>query len=591
MSQKLIKIYPDNVEVQVEENTTIKDVLNEAGIDFDFPCGGVGKCKKCQVRIISNDKESDVLALACQYQIKSDLIVDISRKEQKYSILNEGVNREIVFEPLVNKVFLDLSNPTLEDSRPDWTRIKQALGTNQVKANVRFYQSLPNKIRNAEFKTTVVIEAEEVVEAEPGDTTDNLLGMAFDIGTTSVVGYLLDLNTGKELAHVSNLNPQTKYGADVITRITFAAQQEDGLFKLHRDIIKEINNLISKATHQAGYSPEDVYAATVAGNTTMHHLFLKIQPDNLAQSPYVPVVKDALIVDAEDLNINMNPAGKIFVLPNIAGFVGADTVAASLAADMDKGDKLRLLIDIGTNGEMVLGNQNRLVACSTAAGPAFEGAQIACGMRGAEGAIDHISIGEDYQYSVIGDVLPQGICGSGLLDVAAELLEIGIIDATGRLLSPEKITHEIGQKYKDRSVEIDGIRAFLLAENTETGQKVYINQKDIRELQLAKGAIAAGIEILIESFGAKVEDIDEILLAGAFGNYLDPYSACRIGLIPAQLEHKIKGIGNAAGAGAKFALLSSREYQRGIEISQKVEYIELSSQRTFTPIFAKKLKF
>ncbi|GAV25208.1 ferredoxin [Carboxydothermus islandicus] len=590
MKKFSIKIYPENVELQAEENATLKDIFFENGIKFDFPCGGVGKCKKCKVKILKNNGfEEEVLA--CQTKVESDLVIDLQQREQKHHILNEGVNRQIELKPLVRKIYVELPKPTLEDNRPDWTRIKEALGRADLKTKVSLLQELPEKLRQSGFKVTIVITEDEILAVEAGDTRAKHLGMAFDIGTTTVVGYLLDLNTGKELAHVSTLNPQTKYGADVISRITFATQEIDGLLKLHREIINEINNLIAKATKQAGHTPQNIYTITIAGNTTMHHLFLKIPPENLAKAPYVPVVRDPVIADAKDLKIAINPAGKVFVLPNIAGFVGADTVAAALAAEMDRGDKIRLLIDIGTNGEMVLGNKERLLACSTAAGPAFEGAQIACGMRGAEGAIDHVFIGEEYKYTVIGEVFPRGICGSGLLDLVAGLLEVGIVDQTGRLLPLERITHEVGQKYKDRVVEIDGVRAFVLEENEATGQRIYITQRDIRELQLAKGAIAAGIEILLETYGARVEDISEVLLAGAFGNYLNPHSACRIGLIPATLEDKIKGIDNAAGAGAKFALLSVEEYQRAIELSQKIQYIELSAKNEFTSIFAKKLKF
>ncbi|GAV22913.1 ASKHA domain-containing protein [Carboxydothermus pertinax] len=589
MKKFSIKIYPENVELQAEENATLKDVFIENGIKFDFPCGGVGKCKKCKVKILKNNGlEEEVLA--CQTKVESDLVINLQQREQKHHILNEGVNRQIELKPLVRKIYVELPKPTLEDNRPDWTRLKETLGRADLKTKVNLLQELPEKLRESDFKATIVLTEDEVLAVEPGDTTDRLLGMAFDIGTTTVVGYLLDLNTGKELAHVSALNPQTKYGADVISRITFASQEKDGLEKLHQEIINEINNLVAKATEQAGHTPQDIYAITIAGNTTMHHLFLKIPPENLAKAPYVPVVKEPIRADAGELKININPAGKVFVLSNIAGFVGADTVAAALVAEMDQKEKLTLLIDIGTNGEMVLGTGEKLFACSAAAGPAFEGAQIACGMRGAEGAIDHLTIGEELFYSVIGEVEPLGICGSGLLDIVAELLNIGIIDENGRLLPPEKISDPIGQRYRERIIEINGIRAFVVA-NGPRGEKIYITQKDIRELQLAKGAIAAGIEILLKEYGADVKDIEEVQLAGAFGNYLKPRSACRTGLIPRELEAKIKGIGNAAGAGAKLALLSEKEFQRAVSLGQKIKYIELSARSDFTAIFAHRLRF
>ncbi|MDN5293385.1 MAG: hypothetical protein PWQ91_326 [Eubacteriales bacterium] len=590
MNKYKVKIIPENIEVQVEENKTLMEVFAENGIEFDFPCGGVGKCKKCKVKIIGKDGAEEEV-LACSTKVKGDLIVDTSKKEQKHLILIEGVSRQIKANPSIKKVYVELPNPTLEDHRSDWTRLKESLGYKDGRTSLGLLQELPKKLRGSNFKITAVVVGDEVLGVESGDTSDKLLGMAVDIGTTTIVGYLMDLNTGQELTHVSSLNPQTKYGADVVTRITFASHEKDGLLKLHEEVINEINDLIVKATKQVGYKPEDIYALTIVGNTTMHHLFLKIHPEYVAKAPYVPVVKEPVIVDAKELKITINEVGKVFVLPNIAGFVGADTVGAALAAEMDRGDKLRLLIDIGTNGEIVLGTAERLLACSTAAGPAFEGARITCGMRGAEGAIDHVYLGEEYKYTVIGGDLPRGICGSGLLDVIAGLLEVGIIDRNGKLLPPDQITNELGKKYRDRIVQQDGSWSFVLEENTATGQPVYITQKDIRELQLAKGAIAAGIEILLEAYGAKVEDISEVLLAGAFGNYLTPRSACKIGLIPPELESKIKGIGNAAGVGAKIALLSAEEYQRAVELSQQIQYIELCAVKEFPEVFAKKLKF
>ncbi|TYP56639.1 ASKHA domain-containing protein [Thermosediminibacter litoriperuensis] len=586
MNKYKITILPDNIEISVEENTTFIKVLTENGIKFEFPCGGAGKCKKCKVKIFKKSGQEEVLA--CQLKVTEDLAVEILKKEQKHEILTEGVERQVVLDPLIKKVYLELPRPSLEDNRDDWKRVA---GNTGIKTNLKILQDLPEKIRESDFKVTLVLTGDEIVAIESRDTSDKLLGMAFDIGTTTIAGYLLNLKTGRELIRVSALNPQTKYGADVISRIKVASESKEGLEKLHKEVVAEINNLIEKAVKETGYKPEEVYALTIAGNTTMHHLLLKIQPKYLARAPYVPVVTERVIVDAGDIGIRINPAGKVFILPNIAGFVGADTVAAALAAEMDKSDELKLLIDIGTNGEMVLGTKGRLFACSTAAGPAFEGAHISCGMRGAPGAIDHIRIDEELEYTVIGETLPSGICGSGLLDVVAELLKAGIVDKNGRILKPEGVTSELGQKYRDRIVDINGIRAFILEENTATGQPVYINQKDIRELQLAKGAIAAGIEILLKTFNAKVEDISEVFLAGAFGNYLKPESACEVGLIPRELEGKIKAIGNAAGGGAKLALLSEKEYERAVMISKKIHYIELSTEPEFSSVFAKNLGF
>jgi len=580
-----VTVLPDGAKVEVPADTTLKQVFNDHGINFEFPCGGLGICKRCKVNVIkSNGQVQEVLA--CQYKVNEDVTVQLSRKEQKHAILSEGIERQVAVDPLIKKVFFQLPPPTLSDNRDDWRRLINQQG---IKTSLRVLQALPEKLRQCDFKVTAVIAGDTVIAVENHDTTDRLLGMAFDIGTTTIAGYLVDLKTGKELSRVSALNPQTRFGADVISRISFASESPEGLDKLHEAVIGEINNLIQEAVRDTRYSNLDVYAVTFAGNTTMHHLLLKIPPGYLARAPYVPVVTEPIVVDATELNIKINPEGKIFAFPNIAGFVGGDTVAASLAAELDKADKLKLLIDIGTNGEIVLGMKGKYLACSTAAGPAFEGVQISCGMRGAAGAIDHVSIGEECKYTVIGNASPRGIAGSGLVDTVAELIKVGIVDEKGRLLKADEIKDPLGKRHKERITDINGILAFVIAEGTSG--KVYVNQKDIREFQLAKGAIAAGIEILLKEYGAETKDIDEVYLAGAFGNYLRPESACTVGLIPKELENRIKGIGNAAGAGAKLAVISQIEYERAVALSREIEYIELSAHPDFNSTFLKKVGF
>jgi len=581
-----VTILPDDVQIKVPAETTLKQVFNDNGINFEFPCGGLGVCKRCKVSIIKSDGQVQEV-LACQYKVNEDVTVNLPHKELKHAILSEGIDRHVAVDALIKKVYFELPRPSLSDNRDDWRRLINQQG---IKTSLKVLQGLPEKLRQSDFKVTTVIAGDTVVAVESYDTTDKLLGMAFDTGTTTIAGYLIDLKTGKELCRVSALNPQTRFGADVISRISFAAESPEGLDKLHGAVIGEINNLIQEAVRETQYSNLDIYAITFAGNTTMEHLLLKIPPTYLARAPYVPVVTEPIIVDAAELNIKINPDGKVFAFPNIAGFVGGDTVAAVLAAEMDKADKLKLLIDIGTNGEIVLGANGKYLACSTAAGPAFEGVQISCGMRGASGAIDHVSMGEEYKYTVIGQTTPIGIAGSGLVDTVAELIKVGIVDKKGRLLKPEEIENDLGKKYRDKITTINGILAFVIAEGA-SGRPIYVNQKDIREFQLAKGAIAAGIEVLLKEYGAQTQDIDEVYLAGAFGNYLNPESACTVGLIPKALKSKIKGIGNAAGAGAKLAIISRNEYERAVALSQKINYIELSSHPSFNSTFFNKVGF
>lgn len=581
-----VKILPNNIETLAEENDTLKKVFTDNNISFEFPCGGLGLCKQCQVKI-KRDNGEEERVFACQFKIKEDLLVEITKKEQQHRILSEGLEREVLLDPLVKKVNRKLPLPTLSDNRDDWSRLVERRG---IRPSLKIAQELPEKIRENNFDVTIVISDDEIIAIEDKNTQDMLLGMAFDIGTTTVAGYLMDLKSGKELTKVSALNPQTKYGADVISRINFA-ETDAGLERLHGEIVQAINGLIEEAVKESGFKTSDVYAISVCGNTAMHHLFLNIKPGSLASTPYVPVVTEHIVADAQNLGIKINPSGKVFVLPNIAGFVGGDIVAGALTIEIDRAEKLKLFIDIGTNGEIVLGTKDNSLSCSTAAGPAFEGVEITCGMRGASGAIDHVHIDNELSYTVIDDGLPYGIAGSGLVDIVAELLKAGIIDQNGRILRPEEVSNPIGKKYLDRITTIEGVLSFLIEDKTATGRPVYITQKDVREFQLAKGAIAAGIEVLLKTYGAKADDIDEVFLAGAFGNYLDYKSACRVGLIPRELENKIKGIGNSAGAGAKLFLLSEKERNRAMDIAGKIKYVELSAREDFRDAFFNKINF
>ena len=382
------------------------------------------------------------------------------------------------------------------------------------------------------------------------DGTDRYC-LAYDIGTTTVVAYLLDGRTGETLAEASAMNPQRQFGADVISRIQYALEQAGG-GDLRREIQTTLKALAAQAAGQAGITPEEITRASVVGNTAMHHLLLGIDPKPLVTPPYMPAVSEGL------------ERGCARILPNIAGFVGGDTVGCMVSTRFDRLQELTLLIDIGTNGEMVLGDKNRRIACSTAAGPAFEGARISCGMRGAPGAVDHVTL-EDGKltYHVIDDRAPEGLCGSGLLDLVAALLETGAIDESGYM--------EEGD--------------YRLCDN------VTLTQKDVREVQLAKAAIRAGIELLAQRLGVQVEDIRRVYLAGAFGNYLDPRSACRIGMIPPVLVDRIEGIGNAAGAGARLCALSAETYEYSKQLAKNTEFLELASLPDFQDCYVDALEF
>jgi len=387
--------------------------------------------------------------------------------------------------------------------------------------------------------------------------------LAYDIGTTTVVAFLLDGINGKTLAKASCINPQAQYGADVISRIQYAMEEDaDALKNAIRGALRE---LCIQACSSAGIHPEEITSAAIVGNTAMHHLLLGIDPRPLTVPPYMPNIYHALELPAEEL-LPIRKNGTVRILPNIAGFVGADTVGCLVATEFDRLTETTLMIDIGTNGEMVLGNGDKRIACSTAAGPAFEGAKIRCGMRGAEGAIDHVFY-EDGKISwhVIGDCEPVGLCGSGLLDLVAVLLKAEIIDEMGKL--------QCGDQY-----DLEGT-------------KVFITQKDIREVQLAKSAIRAGIELMSKKLGITVESIRQVLLAGAFGSYMDPASACAIGMIPPILQDRIRPIGNAAGEGARHCAVSADQFAYSSALAKDTEFLELASMPEFNDCYIDYLCF
>jgi len=386
--------------------------------------------------------------------------------------------------------------------------------------------------------------------------------LAFDIGTTTVACYLLHGHTGKTLAQASCLNPQASYGADVISRLQYVFHHRDNT--LQAVLLEALASLTREAAEKAGIRPEEITLAAIVGNTAMHHLLLNIDPKPLTTPPYMPSVFEAMELPTQGY-LPIAPTGHLRILPNIAGFVGADTVGCLAAAQFDRLDKLTLMLDIGTNGEMVLGDKNGFLVCSTAAGPAFEGAKIFCGMRGTEGAIDHVWLENGSPvWHVIGDIPPVGLCGSGLLDLVAVLLETEGISGTGRM--PAK-------------------------QYTLPGTPVCITQQDVREVQLAKGALRAGIELLCQQLGRQVEEIETVLLAGAFGSYMDPASACRIGLIPPCLIDKIQAIGNAAGTGAKLCAVNEAAFTYSKHLAAKAQFVELASLPQFQDCFVSSLSF
>jgi len=607
-----VTFQPDGAVVEVEEGTTILEAAQRAGVQIESVCGGRGTCAKCKV--IPLGKLSPLTALekqglstteikagyrlACQASILSDVRITIPQEARisDVTILSEGIERSIELAPWVSRIQLQVPPASLADQKPDLDNIVsswQQISTAPFNPTLRALCQLPRAFREQEGLVTVTRSDDRTIQISPGHQASRLLGIAFDIGTTTVVGYLMDLESGKQLAVGSEMNPQTRYGDDVVSRIEFASRDPNGLLILQTTIRDALNRIIHHTTHQVGADAQHIRAMTVVGNTTMHHLFLGISPTALAQSPYVPAVTSAVAVDAGQIGIDIYPDATVWVLPNIAGWVGADTVGVILSTGIHQQDELALAIDIGTNGEMALGSRNRLLACSTAAGPAFEGAHLSCGMRAADGAVDRVSIDSDVFWHTIADGVPRGICGSGLVDAAAEMLRAGILDSTGRMQQSEDLRRKGLAKLADRIVERDNQRNFELVRAGESNAQrpIRLTQRDIRELQLAKGAIRAGIEILLKELGIHAKDIRRVYIAGAFGNYIRPQSALRIGLMPRFPNAEIISVGNAAGSGAKLALLSRAARTEAQRIPEQVHYLELSLRPDFQEEFAEAMLF
>jgi len=607
-----VKFQPSGALVEVSEGTSLLAASHQAGVALESPCGGRGTCGKCRVivdgdagpltdaeqRHLSLEEIQAGYRLACQAVVASDLLVRVPEGSQVYSvsILSQGLTREVALEPWVRRATLYVPPSTLEDQASDLAALQKAWqqqGFDDLSVSLGALRRLPAALRQDDGLVTLILADGELIEILPGVDEGPVLGLAYDIGTTTIVGYLLDLTTGRELAVASLLNPQTQYGDDVVSRIQHITAVPNGLQQLQDAVVGAINRIATDACRQAGVPADCVYGMTAVGNTTMQHLLLGVDPSALARSPYVPVVAEAVSIPAQRLGLAIHPEAHVWALASIAGWVGADTVGVILATGQHQADEISLAIDIGTNGEMTLGSRQRLVACSTAAGPAFEGAHLSCGMRAASGAIDQVSIDGDVHWRTIQNTPPRGICGSGLVDLVAQMLDAEILRESGMMHDAQHLT-DLGQSALAARIRSEGRhRAFdlVLPQEGADGRPVRVSQRDIRELQLAKGAIRAGIEILLDELGIGHADVARVYLAGAFGNYIRPESALRIGLMPAFPNAEIVPVGNAAGSGAKLALLSQSARDETRDIVRLVEYLELSILPEFQDQFAASMVF
>ena len=552
----VVTFQPDNRRCDVPNGTTILEAARRNSVLIEAPCNGAGHCGKCLVRLAVDDLANLVVhvdapldasgegaVLACHAEVYGDVTVEVlRRKEEGLRVISAGSGVSVTLDPLI----------------------------------VRRY--------DADTGQTSVFAADTLLAVEPGESAVENIGLVVDIGTTTLVAALIDLTSGRALASCSALNPQSLHAQDVLSRIRFASDAS-GLALLQDDLVQELNRLVRELSAETGIAGNRIYEAVLSGNTCMLHLLAGVDPTPLGRHPFLPSVTGDVHLKAVDIDLAIAPAGLVYLPPVISAYVGADISAGILASDLVALSGTTLFIDIGTNGELVLATDGRLITSATAAGPAFEGMNISCGMRAAVGAIERVDISPYgvLDLGVIGGTEPTGICGSGLMDLVAELVEAGVVGRSGRLSAPR--SGAPNQVLGERLTKIDGGSAFHLHEH------VLLSQKDIRQVQLAKGAIRAGIELLLQEAGLRAADLDRVLIAGSFGFHLRERSLLTLGLLPPEAAGKVSFVGNTSRSGAEM-LLQNRHLRRQLQqVIEQVRVVDLAGSPAFERVFMEMMGF
>jgi uncharacterized 2Fe-2S/4Fe-4S cluster protein (DUF4445 family) len=592
---------PYGIKSRFTKGIVILHALKEVGLNVRSECGGRGICGKCKIFVqkpsslseisdserkrlsVSELKSGYRLACACSVLKNATLFIPEESCLTARKLLIQGTERAVKLEPVIRKLYVEVPKPSLSDIRSDVQRLKDSLkdiyDIEVSDVDYRLLKRLPKILREADWNVTVIIwDGEEIISVESGDTTEKAYGIAVDVGTSKIISYLVDLTNGKLVATGSLENPQMIHGEDIISRITYASQSDSSLKELQKLAVKGVNEAIIEASKQSKINLQYIYEITLVGNTAMHHIFLGLEPRYLGLAPYVPVINTSVDKKARDFSIKANTAS-IHVLPIIAGFVGADAVADIIATGIHESEALSMIVDIGTNTEVILGNKHGIMACSCASGPAFEGMHVKCGMKAATGAVEKLQMNpKDYlvSYETIGNVKPRGLCGSGIIDAVANLLKCKVIDNNGRFINTLP---------SSRLKTIDGEKSFILIPKEEATRDIMITQKDVREIQLAKAAIYTGCYILMKKKNAELSDIKKFFVAGAFGNYINLENAKYIGMLPDVSTESITFVGNSAGTGARIALISKSQRQIAASLNQKVDYLELGLDPDFQKEF------
>ena len=598
----------------VEADETLLDAAHAAGIAIEATCGLRGRCRSCRVKIVSgevppatiqdtvqlgHDEVRENFRLACQTKVVENCVAMAMppKSESGHQILTSKISAAethgLNIESGIEKHLVSAKAPASEHNQTaDWDEIFSVLPEGiERQISLGVMRKIPTALRGKGGTLTATTFNGRVIDLEAGDTTEHIYGIAFDIGTTSIVGSLIDLTTGECLSNVGGVNPQAVYGGDLMSRIAYAQFDEKKLATLRARALNALSDFTKQACAEADLSADHIYKMVVVGNTCMHHVLLGIDVSHVGLAPYAPVVNDAIVVPSSELPLKAAPNAQVCLLPIVAGFVGADTMACVLATRIFESVEIRALVDIGTNGEVVMGGKGRLMACSAPAGPALEGAQIRHGMRGAMGAIERIHIKDDITCTVIGDTPAIGICGSGLIDACAELVKCGVMETSGRFLPKgrEKLPLALQSRFKKSA---DGVE-FTLVDRDQSGkdEAVTLTQQDIRQIQLAKSAIYSGIFMLLKVMEVSEDDLKELLMCGGFGNYINVENAVKIRLVPDLPMDKITYAGNAALMGAQIALISETERNRASELARSIDHVGLATHPDFQDLFIEGMSF
>ena len=602
-----IKVNGDNKEILYGDGENLLEILLREGFFVDNPCNGKGVCGKCRIKVTEGhieepaETEKELLSrrelesgirLSCLVNPTEDISVELLQKEREHKVLTAGYIPEFEFNPNIKKILVNIKKPGLKNQIPFEEQFKIATGVKNVNISSLF------RSEYIEGKYTATVCNDEIIEIEQGDTTNRIFGLAVDIGTTTVVCELVDMSTGKQMAHSSMINAQKHFGLDVLTRITYEIENpENGIEKLQSAIVDSMNEMIEDVCRQTGTEKKYIYEICVGANCTMMHMLLGINAKTIGKSPYAPIFTGSKDIPARDIGINISERGRIYCLPSVSSYIGADIVAGAYVCGLKDKKGNVLFIDIGTNGEIVLSKAGKLVSCSCAAGPALEGMNISSGMRASEGAIEDIEIEKDgsINLKIIGDKEPVGICGSGILAAVRELVRSGIIKKDGAFIKKDTLD---GQDFRNSLIQMNGRkREFVVWEKKITEnkdditEKILITQGDVRQVQLAKGAILSGFIALLNKAGITMEELDKVMIAGQFGAHLPADSLTGTGILPEDVKDKLEYVGNSSKVGAYMALMSSDVKREMEELAVNMDYMELGAMEGYERLFSDCLVF